>query len=89
MKDEVKFNVLACKLLDHIQPEKYVILGMSETDTMETHFCAPLANYADLIVQRLVSACLDHDEQALDLIDLVKCIERCNTMTLSAQTARQ
>ena len=73
--------MLTCKLLDHIQPDKYVILGLSETDTMETHFCAPLSNYADLIVQRLVSACLDHDEQALDSIDLVKCIERCNMMT--------
>ena len=40
-KDEVKFNVLNCKLLGNIEPEKYLVLGMNEIDNMQTNFCDP------------------------------------------------
>ena len=97
--DESKYTVAQRKFLTCLQCAKYMCINESQPEEyihyglnfqLYTHFTSPIRRYADLLVHRLVTLSLKHEEKTRDLIELMdysQYADMCSEKSLNAKRA--
>jgi len=100
-EDIAKFNVAVRAIFGHLEAAKYVTINdhMKSPDKFShyglnfpeyTHFTSPIRRYADLLVHRLTTICLEHGPKTglfIEKIDYSQYAENCSEKSLNSKRA--
>jgi exoribonuclease R len=95
----IKFSVVIKKFMTALKAAKYMCINDFADEFLRhyglsldlyTHFTSPIRRYADLLVHRLVTVCLEYKDQArkaIEHMDYSSYADLCSEKSLNARTA--